>query len=287
MIESSPSSTSATVARWEFARRIKVRRLELDLKVEPVAQHLGFSRNFFSAVENERSMLAPEKLELLCDLLEFSDQDRKELADLNAAGRKRDWWESESTELIDDEAGIRYIGLEQGASSIQTFESLAWPGLFHSREYAAAVFSVDPRRPRASIETEVGRRIRRQDAVFDRAVPIVALISEAVVMQRWSNEQVHHEQLKHIVRLTESHNIEIRIIPFATTAGIIFTQSTLVMLQFDSQHLPGISYEEAFRGLRILEDGAPEFEPIRLAWNDGISRSLSHAQSMKFISELA
>ncbi|MDH3193665.1 MAG: Scr1 family TA system antitoxin-like transcriptional regulator, partial [Acidimicrobiia bacterium] len=212
----SPSSTSPTVARWEFARRIKVRRDDLDLRIDAVAKHLGFSRNFYSAVENERSMLAVDKLEPLFDLLEFEDQDRDELRELNEAARRR----SELGGLAGDEAGERFIGLEQGASRIRTFESFVWPGLFQLPEYAAAVFGADPRRARAAIDDYVSLRIRRQEKVFGKGTPVQAVVSEAVVMQQWGSRDLQHEQLRHILSLLEHGEVELRVLRFDTVPGM-------------------------------------------------------------------
>jgi hypothetical protein len=279
---SSPSSTSPTVARWEFARRIKKRRNELDIRIDVVAGHLEFSRNFFSAVENERSMLAVEKLDPLFDLLQLDDQDRVELAALNKAARQRGWWETD-TGLPGDEHGLRYVGLEQGASSIRAFESLQWPGLLQMADYARAIFSTDPRRSRVAVDDGVALRQRRQRSLFERGVPVVALVSEAVVAQRWGSEELHQAQIEHVLSLIQTSKVEVRIIPFGTPPGQIAACSTLAFLSFDSPHLPDISYEEAMRGLSIHEDGDPDHEPLQLAWEDGVSRSLSSEQSAGYL----
>ena len=66
--------SSPTVARWELALRIKARREELGLTVQAIADHLGFSRNYWSAIENERSVLADDKFDALMKLLELDDE---------------------------------------------------------------------------------------------------------------------------------------------------------------------------------------------------------------------
>ena len=279
--DSPTPSTSSTVARWEFARRIKVRRTELGLSIDDVAKHLGFTRNFFSAVENERSMLAADKLDPLFELLQLGEPDRGELTALLAAARNRSWWEKEAEFL--DEAGARYIGLEQGASSIRTFESLVWPGLLQLPEYAAAVFATDPRRSRVSIDDHIAFRGRRQQAILDRAVPVVALISEAVVLQHWGTERMHQDQLRHALELTDKHDVEIRILPLGSAPGLLAGCSTLVRLSFDSPHLPDLMYEEAIRAFGILEEGDPRFDPFRLVWEDGMSRTLTAEQSVRYV----
>src|SRR5262245_31910222 len=53
---------SPTVAAWELALRLRRRRVQLGVEVRTITQRLGFSRNYWSAVENERKILSEENL---------------------------------------------------------------------------------------------------------------------------------------------------------------------------------------------------------------------------------
>ncbi|MDH3682423.1 MAG: Scr1 family TA system antitoxin-like transcriptional regulator, partial [Acidimicrobiia bacterium] len=156
--------TSPTVARWELALRIKRRREELGISVKEITDHLGFSRNYWSAVENERAVLAEDKFDGLLRLFKFTDQDASELRDLRVAARQRGWWDS-STEL-DDEMK-RFVGLEQGAVEIRNFESLLIPGLLQTRDYARAYLTSDPMFGAVDVEPLVATRERRQGRLDD------------------------------------------------------------------------------------------------------------------------
>jgi transcriptional regulator with XRE-family HTH domain len=104
---------SATVAGWELALRLRERRMELGMEVKTITDRLGFTRNYWSAVENERKILSAEKLAQLLDLLEYDKDERDELLGLRESARLRGWWAGYSA-LFSYEI-LRYIGLEHGA----------------------------------------------------------------------------------------------------------------------------------------------------------------------------
>lgn len=279
-------ATSSTVARWELAHRIKVRRHQLGISVDQIAKHLGFTRNFFSAVENERSMLATDKLEVLLVVLDFEDQEREELLALNEAARDRGWWESKEIVDLIGESGSRLFGLEQGASRIRSFESVTISGLFQTAEFTRTMLSVDPKNSPVQISRLVEARQRRQADVRRRGVPITAVIGEAGLRQRWSDNELHLAQLQHILDLAAANPYEIRVLPFDSAPGVVVAASTLELLDFPSAHLPTVAYQEAIRDLGVLKDGEAEFEQLRLAWEDGFNRSLLPDASMDFIANV-
>ncbi|HUQ59618.1 helix-turn-helix domain-containing protein, partial [Lentzea sp.] len=56
------SSTSPVVAAWELALRLRQRRVNMGVEVKTITQRLDFSRNYWSAVENERKILSEDNL---------------------------------------------------------------------------------------------------------------------------------------------------------------------------------------------------------------------------------
>ncbi len=275
---------SSTVARWELALRIKARRKELDINVGTIAQHLAFSRNFFSAVENERAMLAPEKLEAIMELLLFSDDEREEMRHLDRVGRKRGWWESHE-ELLGVEAA-RYLGLEQGASEIRVFESLAIAGLLQTPEYMHAVFDRDPLLGRLRTRDAIQIREQRQQSIIKSGRLIKMLVSEASLVQIWGDNQIQAEQLSKVLATIESTDLEVRILPFDRSPGPIATSSTLIMLDFKSRHLPSLIWQEPLRSVDFVEEGHEHYDRIRIAWEEGYEGALDAEDSVQKIQEI-
>ncbi|MET1076344.1 MAG: helix-turn-helix transcriptional regulator, partial [Umezawaea sp.] len=66
-----PTRTSPAIATWELALRLRQRRERMGVEVKTITQVLGFSRNYWSAIEDERKLLSEEALIKLFELLEF------------------------------------------------------------------------------------------------------------------------------------------------------------------------------------------------------------------------
>ena len=279
-------ATSSTVARWELAHRIKVRRHELGISVDQIAKHLGFTRNFFSAVENERSMLATEKLEVLLLMLEFDDGEREEMMALDEAARQRGWWEAKEVVDLLGEDGSRYLGLEQAAVGIRTFDSLLVPGLLQIGDYMRLVMQNDPIRSRIDVDKMVDVRERRQRSVLETGVRVVCVITEAALRQTWGSAEVRRRQMQYIQKLALENVVTLRILTFETPPGILASSATLLLLDFASPHLPSIGYQEAVRDLGSTIEGEPHFERLQFGWDQAADNALGHADSCSFIDRL-
>jgi transcriptional regulator with XRE-family HTH domain len=127
---------SPVVAGWELVLRLRERREQVGVEVKDITRELGFSRNYWSAIENERKVLSEESMRKLLDLLEFGAQERKEMLALREIAKDRGWW-SDYSGLFDSELR-RLYGLEHGAHTIRTYENLIVPGLLQTPEYARA-----------------------------------------------------------------------------------------------------------------------------------------------------
>lgn len=280
-------SASPIVARWELSRRLATRRRELGLDVKTITEHLAFTRNYWSAVENDRTLIAADKLELLLDLMDFSPEDQTELTDLRAAARKKGWWDEYPT--VAEEAK-RICGLEFGAREIRAYESLLVPGLLQTQTYAEAVVETDPFVSATNLETVLEFRRQRQDRLSaTNPVSYVALISEAVLRQEVAGPEVQRAQLESIVDRMEdtAQSIVVRVIPFDANPGIVAISSTLLFFDFDRAHLPALAYQEAIRPVGVTEEGDEQFRRLNLAWQTGLERSLDEEKSLNLIKSVA
>src|SRR3954447_3360211 len=93
------SGPSPVVASWELALRLKQQREQLGIEVKTITQALGFTRNYWSAVENERKILSQEALARVVDLFEFDDEEKAELLALRTAARSEDGGRTQSSSM--------------------------------------------------------------------------------------------------------------------------------------------------------------------------------------------
>src|SRR5262245_37983713 len=116
---------SPVVAGWELVLRLRERREQVGVEVKHITQALGFSRNYWSAVENERKILSEDQLKKLLKLLEFGADESKDMLSLREIAKDRGWWSTYSG-LFDSELQ-RMFGLEHGAHSLRAYENLLIP----------------------------------------------------------------------------------------------------------------------------------------------------------------
>lgn len=278
---------SPTVARWEFALRLRRRRKELGLEVKTISERLGFSRNYWSLVENERAILTEVKLEALADLFEFDDGDVQELLELRKRAGQRGWWESHSH--LFDEDQLRFFGLEHGANSVKSYEALLIVGLLQTEEYARAVVEAHPTVSQVSVTERVQMRLRRQERLTGTdPLRLTAVMSEAALMQQIGGPDTLCRQLFHILDMAGRFPelIGIRVLPFTANPGGMIGASTLYLLDFPSSRLPALAWQESSTSIGIIEN-SDSLQALEVSYAQAIEASLSRRDSLDLIRRTA
>lgn len=279
--------SSPTIAQWELAIRLRDRRQQLGMDVKTITARLGFSRNYWSAVENNRTILAEEKLEELLILFEFDEAEMGELRRLREAAKERAWWARYSAVLNEDMR--QFYGLEHGARSVQTYEVLLITGLLQTEEYARAVIASDPSVSTVLIDQTVAIRMQRQQRLrADDPLVLTALMSEAALRQETGGPDVLRRQLLHLVSTIEelADSVEVRVVPFDTTPGGVVGASTLFLMDFASPRLPTVAWQEAITPVGVIEDPLT-LGYLRSVYAQGVSCSLSREDSLDLIKRRA
>lgn len=276
------SSPSPTVASWELALRLRQRRERLGIDAKTIAETMGFTRNYWSAVENERKQLSEENLDKALDLLEFDTEDQQELRQLRATSRERGWWTRYS--MLDPELE-RLYGLEAGASSISEYESILVPGMLQTADYARAIMTPAETLREVEVDQHVEVRLKRQERL-DAGTPLrlTALISEAVLRQQIGGPAILRRQLQHLVDVAESHpaTVDIHVIPFAVTYCGLFGAATVRLLDFPSPRLPMLAYQETVTAHLLLDDRTT-VRDIRTTYSAALKIALNPQDSTEMI----
>ncbi len=283
------ATTSPLVAQLEFSVRIRERRRELELDARTVSSRMGFSRNYYSAVENNRAKLADDRLPELAAILEFDDETTAELAGLLTASRKSGWWDSYAKYV--DESALELWALEDGGSEIDVYESSVVTGLLQTREYAEAIISVNPRISASDSRRYVEARMQRKRRLHDSEAPhLRVLLSESAIMQEIGGPQVLRGQLVHLLEQIDvlGDRLALRITPFTATEMIAAV--SLFFVGFESDHLPRVVWREAGSALRfsrdsdLLEDLSLAFERV---WASGLDGPATYERLEKRVQVLS
>ena len=104
---------------------------------------------------------------------------------------------------------------EAEAAELRLFQHTLLPGLLQTEDYARAVLSKHPNATAEEISERVAGRLNRQ-VILDRAVPpppvLWVLLDENVLRREIGSPKIMHEQLLHLVELSQRPNITIQVI---------------------------------------------------------------------------
>ncbi|MDI5966088.1 helix-turn-helix transcriptional regulator [Streptomyces sp. SL13] len=157
----------------------------------------------------------------VADLLTYygvDDNDRETLLDLTREASVTGWWHGYG-DLLPGWFQT-YVGLEEAAASIQTFEVQFVHGLAQTEEYARAVVSRGlPAAPDEEVERRVDLRMRRQRILGQEDAPCFsAVLDEAALRRALGGPQVMRGQLNRLLTLSEMPNVHLQVMPFGRGA---------------------------------------------------------------------
>ncbi|MBF6328804.1 helix-turn-helix domain-containing protein [Nocardia transvalensis] len=277
---------SPTVARWELVLRLRELREQRGFDSATFAKRVGFTPANWSHVEKGRRVLTLNSIGPVLDLLDVPDEERAELLGLLSASKERGWWAASSA-LIGPELQ-RYYGMEYGAESIRSYDSLVIPGLLQTEDYARALISADVMIRPVQVEQLVAVRMRRQARLRgpDR-VDFTAVVGEATLLQQIGGPKVLRGQLEYLADLIEElDTVEVRVIPFTASAGAILGGASFHLLDFATQNLPTFAWvESAVFGGAV--DNSEQVRDLAFAYVRALDQSLSRTESLALIRKYA
>jgi transcriptional regulator with XRE-family HTH domain len=277
---------SPTVARWELVLRLRELREQRGFDSATFAKRVGFTPANWSHVEKGRRVLTTNTIGPVLALLEVDTEEKEELLALLEASKQRGWW-TKSSALIGPELQ-RLYGMESGAQSIRSYDSSIVPGLLQTEDYARALISADVMIRPVQVEQLVAIRMRRQERLRGRdRIELTAAIGEGTLLQQTGGPEVLRGQLNHLARLLdELDSIELRVIPFAATAGAVLGGSSFHLIDFAGEQLPTFGWAESavFGG---AVDDPEQVRDLSFAYVRALEQSLNRAESLALINRYA
>ncbi len=138
-----------------------------------------------------------------------------------------------------------YVGLEEAASMIRSYEVQFVPGLLQTEDYARAVVVAGrPELTAEEVERRVGLRMKRQQ-LLDRAHPaqVWVVVDEAALRRPIGGAKVMRAQIEKLLELSVKPNVTIQIMPFRF-GGHAAEGGAFSILRFPEPDLPDIVYVE-------------------------------------------
>jgi hypothetical protein len=146
-----------------------------------------------------------------------------------------------------------YVGLEEAASRILTYELQFVPGLMQTEAYARAIASHGrPELGGEDVDRRVALRMSRQKILARPGAPrLWAVIDESVLFRPIGGRDVMLAQLDYLLELTKQPQVTLQIVPFALSGYA--AEGPFTMLRFTEAELPDLVYIEHLAGAMYLD----------------------------------
>jgi transcriptional regulator with XRE-family HTH domain len=277
---------SPTVRRRRLASELRSLREAARLTCEEVAEHLECSASKISRVETGRVSVSPRDVRDMLSLYGVDPQRLDSLVQLARESRQKGWWHAYSDTIQPRFA--TYVGLEDAASEIRTYEVNLVPGLLQTEDYARSVISAGnlTSSPEAA-ERWVALRMARQPMLLSGHNPpqLWAVLDEAVLHRTVGGPGLMRLQLEHLVDVASRPNVAVQVIPYSAGAHPGMGKP-FVILSFPERADPDVIYLEDLTSTLYLED-VDEVDRYNVLFNHLRATALSFEESAALMTSVA
>ena len=250
--ENNVGRAGPSVRRLILGSQLRRLRERAGISCAEAGYNIRGSASKISRMETGRISFKERDVEDLLTLYGLHDpEERGQLLALVAQSRQTGWWHRYNDRMpkwFED-----YVGLEEAAARIQSWELQFVPGLIQTEEYArAAVAHGHPRAAADAVERTVELRIRRQKILDGTHPPrLWMVIDESVLHRTLGQRTVLKRQVDKMLELTGQPHISLQVIPFSRSGYV--AEGAFSILRFAEAELPDIAYIEHLTGALYLE----------------------------------
>ncbi|OSY41722.1 MULTISPECIES: helix-turn-helix domain-containing protein [Pseudonocardia] len=181
----------------------------------------------------------------------IGETERAELLILAQRASQPGWWQPFSDTMPD--WFTTYVGLEQAAVTMRTYEPQFVPGLLQTEGYARAVIELGRPAPPDEVDRRVTLRMERQQILEGSSAPEYwGVIDEAALRRPMGDNQAMRDQLEHLLKVSELPNVTLQVLPF-NQSGAAATGGPFILLRFADADLPDIVYLEQLTSALYLD----------------------------------
>ncbi|WP_328300175.1 helix-turn-helix transcriptional regulator [Streptomyces sp. NBC_00435] len=221
-------------------KQVAAARIAKNLTQKQLGELVNLDAETIASIEQGRRALMPNVAELMDQVLGLPG-----LLAVAAHGMP----------LVDTTApwAEEYLDLEKSAIALSWYESMRIPGLLQTENYARALFrNRVPAHPDEEVEALTVGRIARQAILRRKAPPSLSFILwEAAFQVRIGGEDVHLEQLHHLLSWMDLPDITLQVLPFGQTTHAGLNGPFILLETPDHQHL---GYSETQRGSLLISN---------------------------------
>ncbi|WP_250282975.1 MULTISPECIES: helix-turn-helix domain-containing protein [unclassified Frankia] len=247
------SGGGPTVRRILLGSLLRRLREEKGISREEAGYSIRGSESKISRLELGRVSFKERDVADLLTLYDVTDDaERAPLMELVREANTPGWWQN-FTDVLPSWFQS-YLGLEEAATLIRTYEVQFIPGLLQTEDYARAVITLGNSGARPQdIERRISVRMNRQKLLARPSHPrLWVVIDEAALRRPLGGPAVMRAQLEHLIELASRPNLSLQIMPFRF-GGHAAEGGAFSILRFPEADLPDIVYIEQLAGAVYLD----------------------------------
>ncbi|SFC38552.1 helix-turn-helix domain-containing protein [Streptomyces aidingensis] len=274
-----------TVPRMVLGAQLRRLRETCGVTCEEAGEVIRASHSKISRLEMGRTGFKLRDVEDLLTLYGVTEAaDRDTLVALAAQANRPGWWHAYHD--VVPRHLHQYLGLEQAAEVIRSYQLQFVPGLLQTEDYARAVLRLGPDGGhQGRTERRLELRMQRQAVLEGGAPPrLWTVIDEAALRRAMGGRQVMRAQLAHLIEMSRRPNVTVQVMPFAA-GGHPALSGSLTVLRLPGGELPDVVFLEHAMGGHYL-DKAAEVERHRHIMNQVVVKSAPATETRQMLARI-
>lgn len=244
-----------TAVRILLGSRLRRAREAAGITPATAGREIRASASKMSRLELGRVGFKQRDVADLLALYGVTEEERSQLLALAVSTNEPGWWHTYADVL--PSWFDAYVGLEEAARVIRTYEVQFVPGLLQTADYAAAITQAAfPQGADKLVAERVQLRLERQRLLTRPDPPQVwAVVDEAALRRPIGGRAVMRGQLEHLLEVTKLPAVSLQVMPFRYGAHAA-EGGAFILLRFADPDLRDLVYLESLAGASYLDDQA-------------------------------
>jgi transcriptional regulator with XRE-family HTH domain len=262
-----PSASGApTVLRVLLGTQLRRLRESRGISAASAAYAIRGSESKISRIELGRSAVRELDVADLLDLYQITDSAlREQLLTLASQASRPGWWHRYQDLLP---SWFHYfLGLEESAEVIRSFDAQFVPGLLQTAEYTTAIMQLGGYRAE-EVDRLVYLRRERQRRFQSAGLRLWAVIDEVALRREIGGAGLMRDQLQFLLGAMQRPEVTIQVTPFPSAASCL-APGSFSIVRLAAPELPDVVYVEQLTSAVYLDKRADVDRYV--AAMDGIS----------------
>ena len=273
-----------TALRIQLGSELRRLRKKRGLTRESAGWEIRASESKISRMELGRVPFKERDVADLLTLYRVDDRDRLRLLDLTRRANEPGWWNRFGD--VVPSWFLSYLGLEEAASLIRTYEVHFVPGLLQTPDYTRAVVRLGHEHASAAeIDRRIELRQMRQEVLRRPSPPhLWAVIDEAVLRRPVGDQEVMRDQIEALIEASLQPHVRLQVIPFRA-GGVASDGCPFAILRFAEAALSDVVYVEQLTSAMYLDKPA-DVDHYALAMDQACLKAEPPDRTAEFLAEM-